>query len=359
MTGLRVLPLTGVPEVHPGDDLAALLLAALPEPLADGDVLAVSSKVVSKARGLVVRTGDRDAVVAGQTRRVVAARRTPRGLAAIVESAAGPVMAAAGVDASNTPAGTVLTLPEDPDAEARALRARLRELTGVRVAVLLTDTAGRAWRVGQTDFALGCAGLRVVEDLRGGADADGRPLEVTVRAVADEAAAAADLVKGKSLGVPAALVRGLAADVGDEDGPGAASLLRPAGEDWFRLGHVEAVRAALGAGALPPPPVVPGPLPQRVARAVAVALAAEASGCTAAVADDVRDDVRDDVQDDVQDDAECGAQGGAGTGVRLAGGDAVALGMLAQRLLAALWAEELAGTVARDGADVVVSVRPR
>ena len=338
MTGLRVVPLTGVPEVRPGDDLPGLLLAALPEPLADGDVLAVSSKVVSKARGLVVRTPDaaaRDAVVAAQTRRVVAARRTPRGLAAIVESVAGPVMAAAGVDASNTPAGTVLTLPPDPDAEARALRARLRELTGVRVAVLLTDTAGRAWRVGQTDFALGCAGLRVAEDLRGGTDADGRPLEVTVRAVADEVAAAADLVKGKALRVPAALVRGLAAEVTDEDGPGAASLLRPAGEDWFRLGHVEAVRAALGAGALPPPPVVPGPLPQRVARAVAVALAAETSGGTAAVED------------------------AAGTGVRLAGDDALTLGMLAQRLLAALRAEELTGTVERDGAEVVVSVSPR
>ena len=331
MTRLEVLPLHGVPEVRPGDDLAALLVAALPCPPEDGDVLAVSSKVVSKAAGLVHADTDRDGVVRGQTRRVVAARRTPRGLAAIVESAAGPVMAAAGVDASNTPAGTVLTLPPEPDAAARALRARLRELTGAVLAVVLTDTAGRAWRVGQTDFALGCAGLRPAEDLRGGTDAEGRPLEVTVRALADEVAAAADLVKGKVLRVPAALVRGLGAEVTAEDGPGAVSLLRAAREDWFRLGHVEAVRAALGAAHLAPPPVAPGPVAERVARAVRVALAAEGSGCTAEAGED---------------------------GVRLAGQDPLALGMLAQRVLAALWAEDLRGELRRAGGDVVVALSP-
>ncbi|PPK97799.1 coenzyme F420-0:L-glutamate ligase/coenzyme F420-1:gamma-L-glutamate ligase [Kineococcus xinjiangensis] len=325
---LEVRALTGMGEVRAGDDLAALLVAALPCPPADGDVLAVSSKVWSKAEGLTRPAAERDAAVAEQSRRTVAARRTTRGLAAIVESAAGPVMAAAGVDASNTPAGTVLLLPADPDEAARRLRARLRELTGVRLAVVLTDTAGRPWRVGQTDFALGCAGLRVGDDLRGGVDAEGRPLEVTVRALADEVAAAADLVKGKVLRVPAALVRGLAAEVGEEDGPGAASLLRAPGEDWFRLGHVEAVRAALGAAHLAPPPVAPGPVGERVRRAVAVALAAGGGGCTALP---------------------------HGREVRLAGGDGVALGMLVQRLLAALWAEDLRGVLRRDGDVVVVS----
>ncbi|WP_240917539.1 coenzyme F420-0:L-glutamate ligase [Phycicoccus sp. HDW14] len=204
----------------------------------------------------------------------------------VVESVAGPVMAAAGVDASNTgPSGAVLLLPEDPDAEATRLRSALLAAAGLGVAVslgvVLSDTAGRPWRAGLTDFALGCAGLAVLDDLRGGVDHDGRPLAVTARAVADEVAAAADLVKGKADGVPAALVRGLPAawfaDAGD--GAGARSLVRTGAGDWFALGHVEALRAALGVepGSADSTEVglrsvAPEPLADRVGRVVALAL---------------------------------------------------------------------------------------
>jgi coenzyme F420-0:L-glutamate ligase/coenzyme F420-1:gamma-L-glutamate ligase len=194
---------------------------------------------------------DREAAVTSQTVRVVAERVTPRGLTRVVESRSGPVLAAAGVDASNVAPGTVLLLPADPDASARALRARLAELTGARVGVVVSDTAGRAWRDGQVDIAIGAAGVAVAEDLRGAHDEHGRLLEVTVRALADEVASLGDLVKGKLAGVPVAVVRGLEALVDDDDGPGASALLRSGGEDWFRYGHVEAVRSALGV-----PPVV-------------------------------------------------------------------------------------------------------
>lgn len=327
-------PLQGVPEVGPGDDLAALLLdaAARGPGLRAGDVLAVSSKVVSKAAGLTRPAADRDAVVAEQTRRVVAARRTPRGTAAVVESVAGPVMAAAGVDASNTAAGTVLVLPPDADASARSLRARLHELGADGVAVVVTDTAGRAWRTGQTDFALGCAGLVAVDDLRGTTDASGTVLEVTERALADEVAAAADLVKGKATGVPAAVVRGLAAFVTADDGPGAAVLLRSGG-DWFRLGHVEAVRAALGApeGEVDVPSVLPEPVDVRLGRAVAVA----ARGLPASVHLTVEVDA-----------------------VSLTG-DPFDVGHLSARLLVALWAEDLDGAMERggEGASIRVALR--
>ncbi|WP_337063151.1 coenzyme F420-0:L-glutamate ligase [Kineococcus sp. G2] len=334
-TSLQVVGITGVGEVGAGDDLAGMLVDALHAQrasLLDGDVLAVSSKVVSKARGLTAPLEDREAVIAAQSVRTVAARRTPTGLASVVQSAAGPVMAAAGVDASNVADGTVLLLPADADAEARALRAGLRERTGADVAVVVTDTAGRAWREGQTDFALGVAGLAVLDDLRGELDASGRPMSVTARAIADEVAATADLVKGKTDGVPAALVRGLADRVSPDDGPGARSLLRPAATDWFRLGHVEAVRAAIGAGAVDAPPVVPGPLAERLARAAEVAQAGGTGRCL------VKDD-------------------GRGPLLRLSADDAFDLGALAQRALAALWAEDLAGAVERDGArDALVRV---
>ncbi len=214
-----------------GDDVAALVVDALHAQrasLSDGDVIAVSSKVVSKAAGLSAAAVDRDEVVLRESRRLVAARRTPTGVARIVESAAGPVMAAAGVDASNVEGDVVLTLPHDPDAAARELRTRLHELTGAVVGVVVTDTAGRPWRAGQTDFALGAAGIDAVEDLRGSLDTSGRELSVTARAVVDELAAAADLVKGKAEGVPAALFRGLADLVLplDDPGPGARSLVR-------------------------------------------------------------------------------------------------------------------------------------
>ena len=270
----------GIGEVAAGDDLAALLLAGLAATgldLADGDVLAVSSKVVSKALGLTVAAPTRDGAIAGQTVRVVAERETPRGVTRIVESRSGPVLAAAGVDNSNVAPGTVLVLPPDPDGAARDLRARLARSTGRTLGVLVTDTMGRPWRDGQVDAALGAAGLAVTDDLRGGTDGYGNPLEVTVRAVADELAALADLVKGKLDQRPAALVRGLGALVTAADGPGAAALLRTGAGDWFRYGHVEAVRAAVGVPpgtpGVDPAPAAPGTVAERLQRAVDVALA--------------------------------------------------------------------------------------
>ena len=269
---LEVLALQGIPEIASGDDLASLLLASAGG-FAEGDIVVVSSKVVSKAAGLTAPLSGRDDAIGAQTIRVVAERRTPRGLAQVVESLAGPVLAAAGVDASNTSAATVLLLPADPDGAARVLRARLRSLGAPQVAVVITDTAGRAWRTGQTDFALGCAGLVVIDDLRGTPDASGMVLEVTERAIADEVAAAADLVKGKASGVPAAIVRGLAAFVTEDDGPGAVALLRDPASDWFRLGHVEAVRRSLGLapGLVEAPSTQPETLLHRAQRAATVA----------------------------------------------------------------------------------------
>jgi coenzyme F420-0:L-glutamate ligase/coenzyme F420-1:gamma-L-glutamate ligase len=275
VSSLQAWPVAGIGEVSAGDDLAALLAAAVD--LEDGDVLAVSSKVVSKALGLAVPGDTRDDAVLGQTVRVVAERLTPRGTTRIVESRSGPVLAAAGVDNSNVAPGTVLVLPPDPDAAARSLRAALHALTGRRIGVVVTDTMGRPWRDGQVDLALGVAGLAVTDDLRGGADGYGNPLEVTVRALADEVAALADLVKGKLSGYPAALVRGLGVWVTDADGPGARSLLRGPDGDWFRWGHVEAVRASVGlppgSPDVQPAPLAPGTAADRLRRAVAVALA--------------------------------------------------------------------------------------
>ncbi|NJQ17141.1 coenzyme F420-0:L-glutamate ligase [Streptomyces bohaiensis] len=253
----------GLPEVTPGDDLAGLIAAACAapggRPLADGDILVVTSKVVSKAEGRVLRAADREAAVDAETVRVVARR----GPARIVESRHGFVMAAAGVDASNTPPGTVLLLPEDPDASARAIRDGLRERTGAEVAVVVSDTFGRPWREGQTDVAIGAAGLRSLDDLRGGTDTHGNPLGVSVTAVADELAGAGELVKGKTEGRPVAVVRGLAehllAAARPADGapspsgpagaraedPGARPLVRDAAADMFRLGTSEAIRAAV------------------------------------------------------------------------------------------------------------------
>ncbi len=245
-TAVMALPVTGLPEIREGDDLAALIAEAARPPLADGDIVVVSSKVVSKAEGRTMYAASRDEAVRTQTLRVVAERVTPRGTTRIVASRSGPVLAAAGVDASNVDPGTVLLLPADPDASAARLREGLTARTGCRLAVLISDTAGRPWREGQVDLAVGAAALQVVDDLRGGADRYGNPLEATVRALADEIASLADLVKGKLDGVPVAVVRGLPALVTDSSAPGAASLLRPAAGDWFRYGHVEAVRTALG-----------------------------------------------------------------------------------------------------------------
>ncbi|MFD7070114.1 coenzyme F420-0:L-glutamate ligase [Streptomyces sp. NPDC059913] len=236
----RVWALPGMPEVRAGDDLAKLIAVAEPN-LADGDVLLVTSKIVSKAEGRIVEATDREAAIDAETVRVVARRGTLR----IVENRQGLVMAAAGVDASNTPAGTVLLLPEDPDASARAIRDGLRAALGVEVGIVVTDTFGRPWRSGLTDVAIGAAGIRVLDDLRGGTDAYGNPLSATVVATADELAAAGDLVKGKAAGLPVAVVRGLGQVLDPADSAGASALVRGAEGDMFRLGTSEAVREAV------------------------------------------------------------------------------------------------------------------
>ncbi|MEV6649447.1 coenzyme F420-0:L-glutamate ligase [Streptomyces sp. NPDC051219] len=235
----RVWAMPGLPEVRPGDDLAKLIAATEPG-LVDGDVLLVTSKIVSKAEGRIVEASDREAAIDAETVRVVARR----GVLRIVENRLGLVMAAAGVDASNTPAGTVLLLPLDPDASARAIRVGLRDALGVDVGIVITDTAGRPWRTGLTDVAIGAAGVQVLDDLRGGTDAHGNPLSATVVATADELAAAGDLVKGKTGGLPVAVVRGLPHLV-TEAPAGARSMVRSAADDMFRTGTSEAVREAV------------------------------------------------------------------------------------------------------------------
>ena len=244
---VAVLP-AAVPDVLPGDDVAALLADAAAGVLAAGDVLVVAHKVVSKAEGRRVELAGvtpgepaialaaehgKDArlveVILGESEAIVASR--PGVL--ICRTRHGFVCANAGVDASNAAAGCVVLLPEDPDASARALRARLLELTGVAPAIVIADSFGRAWRVGQCDVAIGIAGLAALEDWRGRADRAGRRLDATVIAVADAAAAAADLVRRKDSGEPAVLVRGLERHVTDADGPGAAALVRARDEDLF------------------------------------------------------------------------------------------------------------------------------
>ncbi|QFG21716.1 coenzyme F420-0:L-glutamate ligase [Actinomadura sp. WMMB 499] len=237
---LQVFGIAGLPEVAEGDDVAALVPA---DSIEDGDVLVVTSKIVSKAEGRVLVADDREKAIDAETVRVVARRAHARGETRIVETRQGLVLAAAGVDASNTAPGTVLLLPEDPDASARNLRAGVRAHTGKDVAVIVSDTLGRPWRNGLTDAAIGVAGLAPLDDMRGRDDAHGNRLEATITAVADEIAAAGELVKGKLSGVPIAVVRGLGSLVTPDDGPGARALVRPPAEDMFRYGSSDVLRA--------------------------------------------------------------------------------------------------------------------
>lgn len=358
--GVRVLPVPGIPEIRAGDDLGALLAAALapegPAPARDGDVLCVSSKIVSKARGLVVPVEGKARAVEAATVRLVARRRHGSVVTSVVETLAGPVLAGAGIDASNAPDGLLL-LPEDPDAEAAALRRALGERLGVDVGVVLTDTSSRIWRTGVTDIALGASGVQVLEDLRGGVDDAGRPMGVTVRALGDELAAAADLVKGKTGRTPLAIVRGLppggsgstrrepadapTAAPADADRGGARALVRTGPSDWFRRPALEAVWQALELSpeAEPIAAMDPEPDAERLARAVQVAGAARAG---------------------TEDHAAAGAEGAEGDGapprvrrgpgpldVEVAPGDAdpaswARAGMMVERLRTAVAAEAIA-----------------
>ncbi|MGA6163944.1 coenzyme F420-0:L-glutamate ligase [Amycolatopsis magusensis] len=238
---LEVLPVTGLPEFRPGDDLTGAIADAA-RWLRSGDVVVVTSKVVSKIEGRLIsvprdpeaRDAARRKLIEDESVRVVARI----GRTVITENRNGLVQAAAGVDASNVDSSEVALLPADPDASAFALRAGLRERLGVEVAVIITDTMGRAWRVGQTDAAIGSSGLRVLHSYAGAVDEHGNELAVTEVAVADELAAAADLVKGKLGGTPVAVVRGLAIE---DDGSSAHDLVRPVDYDLFRLGTNEAL----------------------------------------------------------------------------------------------------------------------
>lgn len=230
MTGeIRILPLLGVPEVGPGDELASLFVAALgPSGLEDGDVIVVTQKVVSKAEGRVVPLIDKQQAISDESKRLL--RRTTGGMV-ISETHHGFVCANAGVDESNVEEGYVVLLPVDADASARRIRARLKHLRDVEVAVIVSDTFGRAWRNGQTDVAIGVAGIEPFLDYRGTRDTQGRELRATRIAVADEIAGAAELVMGKAKGVCAAIVRGAKL----ERGRGSAlELVRLPGEDLFR-----------------------------------------------------------------------------------------------------------------------------
>lgn len=238
---VEILPVTGLGEFRPGDDLAAELAQAAPW-LADGDIVVVTSKVVSKCEGRIVpaphdpeaRDALRRQLVEAEAVRVLARK----GRTWITENRLGLVQAAAGVDGSNVGACELALLPVDPDGSAATLRARLAEQLGVDVAVLITDTMGRAWRHGQIDVAIGASGLTVLNGYAGAVDRHGNELVVTEVAVADELAAAADLVKGKLTDVPVAVVRGVSSP---DDGSTAAALVRPGSDDLFWLGTTEAI----------------------------------------------------------------------------------------------------------------------
>lgn len=252
---LSARAVAGIPEISPGDDLAGVIVSALgaepsAPPLGDDDVIVIAHKVVSKSEGRIRSIGD---VVPGARAQVLATRldkdarqvqvvldeaeevlRAERGVLICVTHH-GFVCANAGVDASNVPgADNLVLLPLDPDTSARQIRRRITELTGAHPAIVITDSFGRAWRNGQCDIVIGCAGLNPLEDWRGRLDANARELRATVIAVADELAAVADLARAKDLSQPAVLIHGAGRHVTQEDGPGAGALIRPKEQDLFR-----------------------------------------------------------------------------------------------------------------------------
>ncbi len=249
---LEILPVLGIGDVTEGDDLAALIATAAPW-LRDGDVLVVTSKIVSKAEGRLVdvpvdgpeRAAAREEILVAETARPVARRGSTR----IVQTHHGFVMASAGIDASNVDPSRLVLLPKDPDASARSLRAALRERHGADVAVIISDTMGRPWRNGLTDVALGVAGMNAIRDHRGEVDPYGNELNITQMAVIDELAGAGELVKGKCDQVPVAVIRGYLGATEPDDELGAAALVRDAEHDLFALGTAEARAAGLRSAA--------------------------------------------------------------------------------------------------------------
>ncbi|GIJ19669.1 coenzyme F420-0:L-glutamate ligase [Micromonospora lutea] len=291
---LEILPVPGIGHVTEGDDLTALIGSAAPW-LRDGDVLVVTSKIISKAEGRLVdvpadgpdRQTVRDEVLAAETARVVASRGPTR----IVQTHHGFVMASAGIDASNVDKTRLVLLPVDPDASARALRAGLRERYGVDVAVVVSDTMGRPWRNGLTDVALGVAGMDAIRDHRGEVDPYGNELVLTQMAVVDELAAAGELIKGKCDQMPVAVIRGYLTPPLTGDGEGARVLVRDASMDLFSLGTAEATAAGLAAAAtLPDRPGEAAADPAAVDRAIASIVDVIAPGTvfTQVTDDDVR-----------------------------------------------------------------------
>jgi coenzyme F420-0:L-glutamate ligase/coenzyme F420-1:gamma-L-glutamate ligase len=247
LSPIAVLPVEGLPEIGPGDALGQMIAAGAG--LADGDIVVIAQKVVSKAEGRRRSLGDVEPgpraielgaaldkdprlveLILGESERIVRSERV-----LIVETRSGLICANAGIDSSNVGGDEeVLLLPADPDASARRLRAEIGAASGRRVGVVVSDSFGRPWRVGQTEVAIGCAGIGPIDEWRGRADRDGRELAATEIAVADQLAAAADLVRDKAAGIPAAVVRGRADLVTEEDGPGAKALQRAREEDLFR-----------------------------------------------------------------------------------------------------------------------------